>query len=53
MREVTTRFPSQSNISPILATRFLTLNTTRPPFDEVAARRAVNLAIDREAVFRQ
>ena len=53
VQEVTTRFPSQSNISPILATRFLTLNTTRPPFDEVAARRAVNFAIDRAAVFRQ
>ena len=53
MREVTTRFPSHPTSHPILATRFLTLNTTRPPFDEVAARRAVNLEIDREAVFRQ
>ncbi len=53
VREVTTRFPSRSNVSPILSTRFLTLNTTRPPFDEVAARRAMNFAIDRDAVFRQ
>ncbi|SFM34702.1 ABC transporter substrate-binding protein [Methylobacterium pseudosasicola] len=29
---------------------YLALNTTRPPFDDVRVRRAVNLAIDRQAI---
>jgi ABC-type oligopeptide transport system substrate-binding subunit len=34
------------------ATYFYSVNTTRPPFDNVHVRRALNLAIDREAIAR-
>ena len=36
-----------------LATYFYKLNTTRPPFDDVRVRRAINLAIDRELITQE
>jgi oligopeptide transport system substrate-binding protein len=42
--------PSRLRIEPLLATDFLVFNTTRPPFDRPAVRRALSLAIDRDAI---
>jgi peptide/nickel transport system substrate-binding protein len=48
-----TRFPSQLRVHAQPHTRFLTFNVRRPPFDDVRARRAVNLAIDRTAIAKR
>jgi YVTN family beta-propeller protein len=50
--ELATRFPAQLHGFPFAETDFLRLNTTQPPFDDVRVRRALNLAIDREALVR-
>ena len=47
-----TRFASQLRLDTLPDTSFLTFNVRRPPFSNVLARRAVNLAIDRAAVTR-
>ena len=39
-------------LTPVLATNFLRFNVTRPPLAHVALRRAIDLAIDREALCR-
>lgn len=38
---------------PFLRTYFIRFNTTKPPFDNAKVRRALALAIDREAISRQ
>jgi YVTN family beta-propeller protein len=43
---------SQLHLPPVPAEWYLVLNTTRPPFDDVRARRAVNYALDRSKVVR-
>lgn len=43
---------SQFRIDPTLSTYYFWMNTTRPPFDDVRVRRAVNYAIDRRALAR-
>src|SRR5450755_761798 len=48
-----TRFSSQLRLHPQPHTSFLNFNVRRPPFDNVLARRAVNLAINRAAVARR
>jgi peptide/nickel transport system substrate-binding protein len=48
--EVRTRFADQLYIQPSANTFYMVLNTREPPFDDVTARRAVNLAVDRERV---
>jgi len=40
-------------VNPVLAFRYLALNTDRPLFKDAAMRRAVNFAIDRPAILRQ
>jgi YVTN family beta-propeller protein len=51
--EVMRRFPGQlHSLEPLLETDWLQLNTNIPPFDDVRARRALNLAIDRAAIVR-
>lgn len=42
--------PSRIRIEPILASNYLYFNTTRPPLDNVKLRRALSMAIDREAI---
>ena len=37
---------------PLPATFYLVVNPTRPPFDDVRARRAVNYAVDRDEIVR-
>jgi YVTN family beta-propeller protein len=50
LQEVKTRYASQLHLDPLVATHFIFLNTTRPPFDDVRVRRALNYAVDRAAV---
>ncbi len=42
--------PSPLRVDPLLETLYLRFNTTRKPLDDVRVRRALALAIDREAV---
>ena len=39
--------PGRLHDSPVLGTDFLALNSSRPPFDDLQARRALNFAFDR------
>ena len=43
-------YASQVHINPALALWFLPMNLHEPPFDDTRVRRAVNMAIDRNAV---
>lgn len=45
--------PASLRSDPFLQTIFLRFNTTRPPFDDARVRRALSLAIDREAIVAQ
>jgi peptide/nickel transport system substrate-binding protein len=47
-----TQHPAQVHTTPNLATFYVFLNTTTPPFDNVTARRAVAYALDRAALVR-
>lgn len=42
--------PETLHITPGLATYFLVFNLQRPPFDDLRVRKALSLAIDREAI---
>jgi oligopeptide transport system substrate-binding protein len=42
--------PSRLRIEPILSVFYLVFNTKRPPFDRPALRRALSLAVDRDAL---
>ncbi len=44
--------PEYLRADPILANYYLFVNVTRPPFDNVKLRRALALAIDRDAIVR-
>ena len=50
LEAILVRYPAQVHTSPIAHTAFIVLNTTKPPFDDVDVRRALNLALDRERV---
>jgi len=52
LREIATRFPSQAHRFVEPTVFYLFLNTRIPPFDDVRARRAVNLAADRAELVR-
>ncbi|MDX6515410.1 MAG: hypothetical protein QOH73_1076 [Gaiellaceae bacterium] len=45
-----TRYPSQVHMSASAGTNYFFLNMHLPPFDDVRVRRAVNYAIDRQAL---
>ena len=42
--------PSRLHDNPVLGTGFLALNSSRPPFDDLQARQALNFALDRTKV---
>ena len=44
--QIKTRYPGQWHVGSV-TTRFVLMNTSIPPFDDVEARRALNFAIDR------
>jgi YVTN family beta-propeller protein len=50
LTEVRTQYASQLYVDPIPGTYFYLLNENVPPFDDVRVRRALNYAVDREAV---
>jgi DNA-binding SARP family transcriptional activator/ABC-type transport system substrate-binding protein/streptogramin lyase len=43
---------TQLRVNPVLGTEFLRIQTNRPPFESLKARRALNYAIDRDAIVR-
>jgi peptide/nickel transport system substrate-binding protein len=47
---IATRFASQLHTNPLQGTNFVFLNTHVPPFDDVRVRRALNYALDRNAI---
>ncbi|SIQ70012.1 MULTISPECIES: ABC transporter substrate-binding protein [Acidiphilium] len=48
--EVSTRFPNQVHIDPLLADYYAPMNVNIPPFNNKDARLAVNYALDRQAL---
>ncbi len=46
------RLPSRVRLEPTVGTEYFWLNTSKPPFNDVRVRRAVNYAVDR-TVFRR
>lgn len=50
LAEIGTRYAAQVHIDPLFAIVYLAMNVNLPPFDRLAARQAVNFAVDRNAV---
>ena len=50
LRRFALRHPAQVKLNPSLVFDFAALNTHRPPFDHLAVRRALNLAVDRRRI---
>jgi YVTN family beta-propeller protein len=50
LRKVQTRYAGQVHVTPQAETDIVRLNTRRPPFDDLLARRAVNYAVDRARI---
>lgn len=50
LTEVRTQYPSQLHLDPVPGTYFYLLNAKVRPFNDVRARRALNYAVDRNAV---
>jgi peptide/nickel transport system substrate-binding protein len=50
--ELARLFPAQLHANPVTETDFFQFDTTVRPFDDVRARRALNLAIDRKVIVR-
>ena len=47
---LTENMPDETRISPELGIYYYTINTTKPPFDDVRIRQALGMAIDRTAI---
>jgi peptide/nickel transport system substrate-binding protein len=52
LSEVGTKYAKQAHISPLTAIYYLPMNTRIPPFNNLKARQAVSLAIDRNALVK-
>jgi peptide/nickel transport system substrate-binding protein len=52
LNEMGTKYAKQVHVNPLTAFWYLTLNTNLAPFDNQAARQAINWAIDRAAAVR-
>ena len=50
LKQAATRYKSQLIFSPSGGTRYVAMNTTRPPFDDINVRKAVIAATDRNAL---
>jgi peptide/nickel transport system substrate-binding protein len=50
LQDLLVRFPAQIHTSPDALTFFAVLDTRVPPFDDVAVRRAMNFALDRDRI---
>jgi YVTN family beta-propeller protein len=50
IEDLRVRFAGQVYEHPALLTRFLFLNTSLPPFNDVGVRRALNFAVDRQRI---
>ncbi|MBS1893213.1 MAG: hypothetical protein JST59_18095 [Actinobacteria bacterium] len=46
------RFPTRVRLEPTLGTEYFWLDTSKPPFDDIRVRRAVNYAVDRNVLSR-
>jgi peptide/nickel transport system substrate-binding protein len=49
LNEIGTKFVAQAHVNPLTAMWYLALNTNLAPFNNVAARQAINWAVDRAA----
>ena len=52
LAELGTKYPKQLNISPLTAMNYVAMNVRLAPFDNLKARQAVNLVIDRSALVK-
>jgi len=50
LEEMRTQHAGQVHVNPLPQTEFFALNTRVPPFDDISVRRALNYAIDRNAL---
>jgi YVTN family beta-propeller protein len=50
--ELRARYTNQLHLYPLLSLAYLFMDTSRPPFDDVRVRRAINLAVDRARVVK-
>ncbi|MEN7342079.1 MAG: peptide ABC transporter substrate-binding protein [Pseudomonadota bacterium] len=50
MDQLKESYPAQLEISPSLGTYFIGIDTTEPPLDDVRLRKALSIAIDRDAL---
>jgi len=50
--ELSSKYPKQLHVNPLLQTEYMALNTNVPPFDNEQARQAVNYATDRNALVK-
>ena len=51
-QELATRYPSRVHLYALPRLRYLFMRTSRPPFDDIRVRQALNFAVDREEMAR-